>query len=509
MEFLRVESDRQISSIKTAVKEIGKISIPQFGPLGLGTDFAGLKRTAGYQAARNKASEEGGVLGSAKAYAIDIGTGTFGKRYQDQLDTFNSIQSKIQSASTQITIAFTQEKESLALLNAQYSDGLITREEYDAQFAISMDNLTKLEEVTRDLVVELDKIDESGELSAAAVKDLGNEALAALKKTNPALFKKISAALAELDANAQIDIYMGYAAGSLTILDLAKLPQVLKDIDGKSASVALNIIGNAGLSTGAAGLASIPVLEADLKRVNKLLEAGYNTDLIRERDSLIKQIAAAKKAQTDAAKVNQTGSLDTDNANKGGATGGAGKFLNPYEKELDLLKKKRDALKEVNDELDRQNQYQMKQLDLINQAAKAKMTGDYLQAASLQQQSLLEGAKFARESRIVQMDRIIGQVEERSSIVADTKKLTSVDQTLLKKLRAGSYGSIAALPTTPNVGFGAKPGATGVTGTNIGGSVYNVTMNVTGSNAEEISNKVIAKLKLAESKMNKTNRIPL
>jgi hypothetical protein len=302
---------------------------------------------------------------------------------------------------------------------------------------------------------------------------------------------------------------MGYAAGSLTILDLAKLPQVLKDIDGKSASVALNIIGNAGLSTGAAGLASIPVLEADLKRVNKLLEAGYNTDLIRERDSLIKQIAAAKKAQVDAAKVNQTGTLDTDNNGKGKGTGGDGKFVNPYEKELDLLKKKRDALKEVNDELDRQNQYQMKQLDLINQAAKAKMTGDYLQAASLQQQSLLEGSKFARESKIIQMDRIIGQTEDRSKIVSDTKKLTSVDQTLLKKLRAKDYSGIAALPTTPNIGFGAKPGASGTSGTNIGGTVYNVTMNVTGSNAEEISTKVLAKIKLMENKSNKTNRVAL
>jgi hypothetical protein len=150
----------------------------------------------------------------------------------------------------------------------------------------------------------------------------------------------------------------------------------------------------------------------------------------------------------------------------------------------------------------------MKQLDLINQAAKAKMTGDYLQAASLQQQSLLEGAKFTRESKIVQMDRVINQAEERSGIVSETKKLTSVDQTLLKKLRAGNYGSIAALPTTPNVGFGAKPTGT-TTGTNVGGAVYNVTMNVTGSNAEEISSKVLAKLKIMESKNNKTNKVPL
>ena len=75
-------------------------------------------------------------------------------------------------------------------------------------------------------------------------------------------------------------------------------------------------------------------------------------------------------------------------------------------------------------------------------------------------------------------------------------------------LAAGNYGDIAALPKTPNVGFGATgPGNTAAA--TAGGSVYNVTMNVTGSNAEEISNKVLAKIKLMDSKMNKTNRIPL
>ena len=376
-----------------------------------------------------------------------------------------------------------------------------------------VDQPASLSDSAKILVTELDKIDSSGKLSADALKGLGNEAFAALKKTNPELFKKITKSLQDLDSSAQIDIMMGYAKGSLTILDVARIPDILKQIDGKTVELALRIIAESDLTSGAKGTLSSGIIKGRLSALDKQIEStsdmSTRAKLLEQRSKLAADLVAALKAEKDALKVNQSGNLDTDTGNKGGSTGGAGKFVNPYEKELDLLKKKRDALKEVNDELDRQNQYQMKQLDLINQAAKAKMTGDYLQAASLQQQSLLEGSRFARESKIVQMDRIIGQTEKRSSVVSDTKKLTSVDQTLLKKLKAKDYGSIAALPTTPNIGFGAKPGAAGTPGTNIGGAVYNVTMNVTGANAEEISTKVLAKIKLIENKNNKSNKVAI
>jgi TP901 family phage tail tape measure protein len=512
MEFLQADAKRKIETIGKAVTDVGNISIPKFGPLNLGTDYAGLKRTAGYQAARNKASEQGGVVGSAKAYGIDVLSGTFGKRYQDQLDVYNSIQQKIQSASTQISIAFTQEKESLAMLNAQYADGLITREEYDKQFAVSLSNIDSLESTTKTLVEELNKLDSSGELAAAALKDLGNEALSALKKSNPALFKKISESLAKLDESAQIDIYMAYAKGSLTILDLAKIPDVLSKIDGKSARVALQIIAESGLSTGAAGMIGSGVIKGELDAVYKQLAnpkipARARAGLLARRDQLVKDLAAARKAEADAAKVNQTPALNTDNKpTPTSSSSGTGKLLDLFDKELAALRRKRDALKEVNDELDRQNQYQKTQMGLMNEAIKAKMSGDYLKAASLQQESLAEGAKFTRDSRIVQMDKLIALTEERKAKYEDTKKFTAADKTFLEKIRSGNYSSLVPMPTTPNVGFGAKPDAPG-SNANIGGTVYNITMNVSGGNSEEVANRVLTKLKLMDSKNNKNNKV--
>jgi len=520
MDFLTKESTKNAESIKKTVEGISKIDIAglKSGGKTSGLTFERLQEAAGTQRNINKAYS-GGALGNtfgalqqvgAQISSTFFGQGRFGSDI-DVVKEYTNIQKQIQSAGLQVSLAFTEQKESLALLNAQYADGLITEEEYNAGIDISLANFTSLSDSTKELVKELDKIDPSGKSSADALKGLGNEAFAALKKSNPALFKKITKSLQDLDGAAQIDIMMGYAKGSLTILDVARIPDILSQIDGKSVEVALKIIADSDLTTGAKGTMSAAMIKGRLSALDKQIEAtsdmSTRAKLLEQRSKLAADLVAALKAEKDALKVNQKGDLDSDNVNKNSVTSD-GKFVNPYEKEIKLLNKKRDALKEVNDELDRQNQYQMKQISLINQAAKAKMTGDYLGAASLQQQSMLEGAKFARESRIVQMDRIIDQAQERSGIVADTKKLAPVDQKLLKKLRTGSYGDIAALPKTPNVGFGATgPGNTAaVTGSS---SVYNVTMNVTGSNAEEISTKVLAKIKLMDSKMNKTNRIPL
>jgi TP901 family phage tail tape measure protein len=494
MQFLQEQGRRNVEGVRQSVSGVGKIQTPDLGAIK--TKGKESLSTLGFYAGISKTLERGPLKFLSQIGPLGEASRKFGE-----------IQSNVQSATVQLSIAMTQEKEALALLNAQYVDGLITKKEYDAQFAVSFANMDQLEQTSKDLVAELNKIDSSGELAASAVKDLGNEALGALKKTNPALFKKISDALSKLDTSSQIDIYMGYARGSLTILDLAKLPQVLKDIDGKSASVALKIIGESGLSTGATGLASIPVLEADLKRVNKLLEAGYNTDLIRERDSLIKQIADAKKAELEAAKA-VPGATNIDGKGKGkGAGAGDGKFVNPYEKEIKALDRKRDILKDISEEMDRQVQYQMKQMDLLNQASKAKISGNYLEAAALQQQAMFEGAKFTRESGITQLDRIIGLAQERSGIVSDTKKLTATDTELLGKLRTGNYQGISPLPLTPKVGFNA--GAMGFSGstTTIGGTMYTVTMNITGDNPSEIADKVISKLKVLENKNNKTNKV--
>jgi len=494
--FLREQAQGNDSAIREDIGKLGGNVGPDLGAIKTKSkeDFGTLRFYAGLSETLSRGPlkflSDLGVLGQAS-------------------EKYNKVQNAVQSSTTQISVAFMQQSESLALLNSQYADGLITKEEYDAQMVISSENFLSLGESSKSLVEELDKIDDSGKLSAAALKDLGAEAFSALKKSNPALFKKITKSLEDLDSAAQIDIMMGYMQGSLTILDIARLPALLDEIDGKSVSAAINILTKAGINTG--------MLESEIRNrvdeIDRLLNPSptsgtslsYNDrrSLQLERKKLAKEL----KDIEDSKKV-IPGATDTDGSGAGKGSGaGDGKFVNPFLREIELLREKRDALKDINDELDRQNQYQMKQLDLINQAAKAKMTGDYLQAASLQQQSLLEGAKFVRESKIVQMDRILSATERRSSRVDETKKLNTADQQFLSKLRSKDYSSIAAIPSTPNIGFSAKPGAVETGNTNIGGAVYNITMNVSGGNPDEVATKVLAKIKTMENKNNKSNKV--
>jgi len=517
IDFLSAQSQKSAASIQQAAKDIAAIDLNSFksGGKTTGISFERLQEAAGTQRNINKAYS-GGALGNTFGAIQQVGAtisstflnqGRFGSDI-DVIKEYKSVQNKIQSAGIQASLAFTQQTESLALLNAQYADGLITQEQYEVGLAASSENFAILSTGTKDLIKELDKIDPSLKSSAAALKDLGNQAFAALKKSNPPLFKKLSESMKDLDASSQIDIMMAYAQGSLTILDVAKLPEILEEIDGKSVQVALNILTKYGVSKA--------ILESDIRDrlavVDKTLKnykgpttgaegAAYYA-LQAEKKMLDKQLKDIEEMK----KVEQKGNLDPSKPFKDTPDGGDGKF-EAFKKELEALRKKRDALKEVNAELDRQNQYQMKQMDLINQAARAKISGNFLEAVGLQQQSMFEGAKFVRESQELQAERLINLVEGRKVKAEDRGGYNTRDLSVIKQLKAGNYEALSPMPVTPTAGFGANARGFAGSTTTIGGTMYNVTMNITGNNPNEIADKVIAKLGVINSKNNKSNKV--
>ena len=539
MEFLQDQATQNIKSINESIASLAGVKMPKVEAVGtkqfLSTGGLGaarrlidigkrvrggetfdnaattmsyqeLKQAAGYQQGINE-SYSGGFGSEVMGVLKQGARNALGFAYEiDPIKEFDRIQTAVSSSTVQLSIAFTQQKESLALLNQQYADGIITKEEYDRQIAISSSNFAQLGESSKTLITELDKIDSSGALSADALKSMGNEAFAALKKSNPELFKKITKSMKDLNGASQIDIMMGYAQGSLTILDVARLPEVLEKIDGKTVTAAIKILQEEGFSAGLKESDIRSRLSTLDKELISLAPSGpegakRRAELLDEQKFLQKTLKDIEESK----KVGQ-GTFDTDKTRKKVASG-VGKITDAYDKELEALRKKRDALKDVNNELDRQNQYQMKQMDLINQAARAKISGDFLQAAQLQQQSMFEGAKFARESTELQMDRVITKVENARSRVEDTKKFTSKDKELLAKLRAKDYEGISATPKTPQVGFNES--ATGFAGstTNIGGAMYTVTMNISGENAQDIADKVINKLNVLNNKNNKSNKV--
>jgi outer membrane protein OmpA-like peptidoglycan-associated protein len=375
---------------------------------------------------------------------------------------FAAIEAQIQGSGVAISVSFMQQTEALALLNTQYSDGLIDKKSYDEQLKVSQSNFNKLTNSSFNLVKQLNKIDPSGQLANAAIKDLGDQALATLKKANPAMFDKITKAFEGISQSSQIRIYMGYADGSLTISDLAILPAILKEIDGKEAVVALKIISDSGLSgTGKADF-SIPLqkkLIKDSKEKLKNLQNEKVSDKVRQAyriqtakdevayyEAVLKDLYKKKKAtgvdpgvtfNTDFTPY-QDLTDGTDSAKKA-----TDRYLVVLQKEIDALKAKRDAQKDANDEIQREVDLKNKLQDLANQAVEAKISGNYLKAAMLTQESQNVQMKYNQETELRKKDAEIARLEAR-----------------YKALEAGAPKTAAEIAKTPK--FNAKTGlATG------------------------------------------------
>lgn len=132
----------------------------------------------------------------------------------------------------------------------------------------------------------------------------------------------------------------------------------------------------------------------------------------------------------------------------GGGTpsGGTGpsKLVSLVNKEIEALKKKADALKAVNDEMKRNNEYQSKQLDLSNQIALAKASGDYIGATILQQQQAFNTAEFNKETEYLKLQQRISNLENIAKKLESGEKLSSVEKTLIGSLTTKYSGAKAA-----------------------------------------------------------------
>ena len=223
-----------------------------------------------------------------------------------------------------------------------------------------------------------------------------------------------------------------------------------------------------------------------------------STGLSAPLTTIIREFAKSKDFKDLLSVINQITGAGAGDGGGGGGGAGAEKRLSFFDKELAYLNKKRDALKEINNELDRQNEYQQKQMNLANQATLAKISGNYLQAAMLGQESAGLAASFARESKELQLDKIISLTQARKTAADKRKRLTTGDIKFGKNIMSGNFGAISPLAQTPAGGLNYP----------VGGTVYNVTMTVSGvQDPEKAADIVVKKLKLEKDKNNKKNKV--
>ena len=305
IDFLNAASMQSIKRVGTAIQDVSKIKIPKSS--GIDVNYQQLKNAAGAQESINK-SYSGGfwseVLGAGKQLMRGL---NFNIPLEiDSLKIYKDLQSKVQLASMQLDLAFQQQTQSLAVLNQQYADGAIKQEDYNKQFDAIWNNFAGIGSSTVELVKALDKIDSSGELAKDSLADLATQVFSTLEKSNPKFAKRIKDDLAKLPKNTQISLMMGFANGSLTMMDLVLIPKILEQISGKEYSVAIKIIQTSDLSKGAIAQMTIQEAQKALDKVQKALAGDRaNSALILEEARLKKTIADAKKAQEEAAKVLQ------------------------------------------------------------------------------------------------------------------------------------------------------------------------------------------------------------
>jgi len=102
------------------------------------------------------------------------------------------------------------------------------------------------------------------------------------------------------------------------------------------------------------------------------------------------------------------------------------------QKELDALKTKRDLIKDSNDELKRQYEYQQKIMQLQQSEVQARITGNYIQASMIRQQQAFTKTEYNKETESIARDKIITNLENRISALSAGEKITAAERALNK-----------------------------------------------------------------------------
>jgi len=259
--------------------------------------------------------------------------------------------------------------------------------------------------------------------------------------------------------------------------------------------------------------------------------------------------ARAKKFEDDLKKGSGTtpGTKDFQNLDDGTGSGkkltAEEQYIKLLEKEINKLEAKRDAQKAANEEVQRQIDLQMKLQDLASQAVQAKISGNYIEAAMLGQQSKNVQVEFNKETEIRKKDAEIDALRARVTELKDGAKVTSAEKAKLPKkangglikgpgtgrsdsikatlgyagggsIRVSNGEFVVKASSVKDYGIGAMNAVNNGTAridTNSGGTVYNINMPITSNNAspEGVANEVMRRLKVEINKNNKSNKVSI
>ncbi len=325
--------------------------------------------------------------------------------------------------------------------------------------------------------------------------------------------------------------------------NLQKAAQGITGTGNKLAIMEAQALGLTGALSGA--------IEAMLILQNTVVTGPESAIRVNEADLVIERFNKARDAARKAlgkltSNPSPTNVKDFQNLDDG--TGGKKdkltaeeQYIKLLEKEINVLEAKRNAQKTANEEVQRQIDLQMKLQDLASQAVQAKISGNYIEAAMLGQQSKNVQVEFNKETEIRKKDAEIDALRARVTEIKDGAKVTSAEKAKLPKkangglikgpgtgrsdsikatlgyagggsIRVSNGEFVVKAASVKDYGIGAMNAVNNGTAkidTNPGGTVYNINMPITSNNAnpEGVANEVMRRLKVELNKNNKSNAV--
>jgi TP901 family phage tail tape measure protein len=324
------------------------------------------------------------------------------------------------------------------------------------------------------------------------------------------------------------------------------LQKAAQGITGTGNKLAIMEAQALGLTTALSG-----AIEAMLILQNTTVTGPDDAIRVNAAERVIKEFNKARDAARKALGKLTSSPLSTnvkDFQNLDDGTGGKKdkltaeeQYIKLLEKEINILEAKRNAQKTANEEVQRQIDLQMKLQDIASQAVQAKISGNYIQAAILGQESKNVQMEFNKETEIRKKDAEIDALRARVTEIKDGSKLTSSEKAKLPKKANGGLikgpgtGRSDSIKATLGYAGGgsirvsdgefvvkaasvrdyglnamnAVNNGTATITTDSGGTVYNVSMTVNGnnSNPQEIARLVMKEFENKVNKNNKSNKV--
>ena len=335
-------------------------------------------------------------------------------RSRDFADVWQSVSKSVINAQEATAVGFEKMYQAVAktgesfirVTEDYYTDPItglqvFVREEYSKTY----DDLTDTQKIFSDSMLNMFNIVSNGSLTFDQI----NERISGLKDASFNSAEAVAALTAAINNTGKKDL----------IERLAAVKQLFKDT-GTEAEMSVDKI--IAMATALNTISDENLIKfAEKNNISILPGSGkYILEQYMKSEDYKKALTLQKKLR-DALFNNDY--VDTEDG-VNGLSKASEAYLKVLDAEIKGLEEKRDAQKNVNDESQRHIDLQMKMKGLANEVVLAKISGDYIKAASLEQQAQNLQMEFDQDTEIRKKDAEIARLKDRAQDIRDGAQLS-------------------------------------------------------------------------------------